>query len=847
MMVHRLFFSLLSTVLLLSSCASQSETENRNILAIEWEVAEVRHAGGNETLSLLTIKNTSADTLHGAGWAIYFNGFGGQVSGADSAVAKIERVNGDFFTLQPLAGWRSLPPDSAIQLHILTRILRNMTDVPTGFYLVSERHPEGIDLPFSVKPYPQADSLEMELAKRTFIQNERIIDLPQEELPPVLPTPLDYTLTSDTFKLNASAIIIPDAGFGQEAGYLQAELAKVLTTAPGLGEKAGGGGAIHIRQKEMPEEEGYELTIDASGVRIEAATPVGAFYGIQSLKQLIPPQLWKAKQSAISLPGVRITDAPRFGHRAVMLDVARNFQSKEQVLKILDLLSAYKVNVMHFHLNEDEAWRLEIPGLPELTEVGSQRGHTLDDAQHLMPSYGSGPGTTNAAGSGFYSRSEFIDILRYATARHIRVIPEIETPGHARAAIKSMDARYARYMAKGDTAAAKQYLLRDLDDRSEYRSVQHWNDNVINVALPSTYAFLEKVTDELMAMYTEAGAPLQTIHFGGDEVPAGVWEKSPAARQLIAGSDVKNIDELWHYYFGHINRMLKSRGLYLSGWEEIGMKKAMVNGRSRMVVEPRFAGEHFHVDVWNNLGGNMDLAYRLANTGYKVVLTNVTNFYFDLAYNTSFYEPGQYWGGYVNLEKPFRFIPFNYYRSQFDDSTGELVDPSRFTSMERLTPAGRANIVGIQAPLWSEKITTVERMEYLLLPKFFGLAERAWAADPQWANTGDGSKTDATYQHAWSVFLNTLGKRELPRIANYAGGFQYRVPTAGVVERDGKLHANVQFPGFTIRYTTDGSEPNAQSPVYEQPVTASETVAFRIFDAEGRGGRTVYWHTGLTR
>src|SRR5690606_35228597 len=149
------------------------------------------------------------------------------------------------------------------------------------------------------------------------------------------------------------------------------------------------------------------------------------------------------------------------------------------------------------------------------------------------------------------------------------------------------------------------------------------------------------------------------------------------------------------------NDLLESRGLYLSGWEEIGMKKAIVNGRSRMVVEPRFAGENFHVDVWNNLGGNMDLAYRLANTGYKVVLTNVTNFYFDLAYNTSFYEPGQYWGGYVNLEKPFRFIPFNYYRSQFDDGTGELVDPSRFTGMERLTPAGKANIVGIQAPLWS--------------------------------------------------------------------------------------------------------------------------------------------------
>src|SRR5690606_3519251 len=164
-------------------------------------------------------------------------------------------------------------------------------------------------------------------------------------------------------------------------------------------------------------------------------------------------------------------------------------------------------------------------------------------------------------------REDFLDILRYAAARHIRVIPEIATPGHARAAIKSMDARYAKYMAQGDTAAAKQFLLRDLDDKSVYRSVQHWNDNVINVALPSTYSFLEKVTDELINMYKEAGAPLETIHFGGDEVPAGVWEQSPVALDLVAKAHAPNIDELWHYYFSRVNKMLASRGLYLSGWE----------------------------------------------------------------------------------------------------------------------------------------------------------------------------------------------------------------------------------------------------------------------------------------
>src|SRR5690606_35365692 len=226
-------------------------------------------------------------------------------------------------------------------------------------------------------------------------------------------------------------------------------------------------------------------------------------------------------------------------------------------------------------------------------------------------------------------------------------------------------------------------------------------------------------------------------------------------------------DELWHYYFKRINGLLQSRGLYLSGWEEIGMKKAVVDGRRKMVVEPRFADENFHTDVWNNLGDNVDLAYRLANAGYQVVLTNVTNFYFDLAYSNSFYEPGQYWGGYVDIEKPFRFNPYDYYRSLDTKVTGE-----------RLTEAGRGNIVGLQAPLWSEIIVSPERMEYLLLPKLFGLAERAWAADPARATEPDEAKAKALYTADWSVFLNAVAKHELPRVSHYAGGYSYRIPTA---------------------------------------------------------------------
>lgn len=832
-------FGTLLCVFLAIGCMVKHEQESTSALNLDWKIVEDNYNGTRETRSLLTIKNNSSDTLLNDNWTIYFNTGGATIADADTNLVKIELVNGDFFKLYPQSDWKALAPNDSVQVSVLTRKLSNNTDVAKGFYLVSESYPDGVSLPFVLEHYSKADSTEMEIANKNYVLNEGIQEINLTDLPPVIPTPVSYEYTSDTFELGSNTAIVVDPGFEGEAEFLQEELAKVLTSSPKI-VKEKQDNAIVLKKAAIDNKEGYELEVSNAGIEIQASTPAGIFYGIQSLKNLLPTNAWKEKQSAISLKGVKIADAPRFGHRAVMLDVSRNFQTKEQVLKVLDLLALYKVNIMHFHITEDEAWRLEIPGLPELTEVGSRRGHTTDELENLMPSYGSGPDALNKTGSGFYSKADFIEILKYATKRHIQVLPEIETPGHARAAIQSMQKRYVKYMNEGDSVAAKQYLLRDLNDQSVYRSIQNWNDNIIDVALPSTYTFLEKVTDELIKMYKEANAPLASIHFGGDEVPNGVWEKSPAYLSLKASdSSIKSADDLWYYYFDKINKMLKARNLYLSGWEEIGMKMVEIDGNRRMVVEPRFAHENFHVDVWNNLGDNEDLAYRLANAGYKVVLTNVTNFYIDLAYNHSFYEIGQYWGGYVDLDKPFRFIPYNYYKNQTDYRTGNPVNIDRYANRVRLNDNAKGNIVGIQAPLWAEIINSPERMEYLLLPKLFAVAERAWAVDPDWAVEPDEAKAHEKYAHAWSVFVNEVGKRELPRMDYYGGGFNYRIPTVGVAEKEGNLYANIQLPGMTIRYTTDGSEPTADSPVYGNPVPASGKVSFRAFNTEGRGGRTV--------
>src|SRR5881628_3102806 len=157
---------------------------------------------------------------------------------------------------------------------------------------------------------------------------------------------------------------------------------------------------------------------------------------VQSLRSVL---LAPTPRTGLVLLAIRVVDAPRFGYRGFMLDVARNFHPKPVVLRTLDLLARYKLNVFHLHLTDDEGWRIELPSLPALTAVGARRGHTLDSGTHLPPAFGSGPDVDRPWGSGFYSRADYVEILRYAAARHIEVIPEIEMPGHARAAIKSME------------------------------------------------------------------------------------------------------------------------------------------------------------------------------------------------------------------------------------------------------------------------------------------------------------------------------------------------------------------------------------------------------------------------
>jgi hexosaminidase len=822
-----------------TSESSVSNTESKP-LKIRLELADNNYQNRGRSRSVLTLTNTGNEDLPATGWKLFFNG-GGQTS-FDSAVARVRHFNGDLQFISPGPKFTALPPGKSAAIELLSRRLRNKTDFPSGFYLVFDKNPkQAFPVAVTVETGKIYEKTDRSLAERIYNENATINSIPDNQLPPVFPTPVSYQAQGAPFVLDGQVVIVSEQAFTPEAQFLARNLTAVLGKEPTV-RAQGSGKTITLRKNPAIAAEGYELVVSQNGINVSASTRAGMFYGVQSLYTMIPATALSGKSGPISLPGVVVKDAPRFAYRALMVDVARNFQPKSEVLKVLDVMALYKLNTFHFHFSDDEGWRVEIPSLPELTGVGSKRAHTVDEQEGIVPSYGSGPTTDNQAGTGFFSKADFVEILKYALARHIEVIPEIESPGHARAAIKAMDVRYNRLLKAGNKAEAERYLLRDLNDKSVYESVQGWNDNIIDVSLPSAYTFMERVVDDLRDMYKEAGAPLKTIHFGGDEVPEGVWAKSPSVQKLIASNaSVKNTDDLWYYYFGKIDQLLKSRGLFLSGWEEIGLKKVAQNGKTVWVPNEAFASKNFRVNVWKNSPGSgaEDLAYRMANAGYKVILTGVTHLYLDLAYNQSSQEPGQYWGGYVDIDKPFYFIPYDYLRNLKDDATGKRINPSMITSREAITEKGKANLVGIEAPLWSETNRTPEQFEYKLLPKLLAVAERAWAKDPAWATEKNDAKSEQLYNQSWSTFINTVGKRELPRLDSYAGGFQYRIPAPGVKVVDGNVAANVQFPGMTIRYTTDGTEPTTKSEVYTKPIASTGTLKFKAFTTSGRSGQTV--------
>ena len=802
----------------------------------------------------LQLNNQSALALApGSGnWQIYFHSIRKLQLTAPAGLT-LEHVQGDLHRLAPTKAFKGLAAGAALTVEISgAPYLVSYSDfMPRAFIVAGKLQPEVFantdteDFSKFVAPLrrpeqlyryqqPEPDLYKVATAQSRFQDNQAVNTPLADDVSiadQIIPTPQQQKLLGGRLLLDQQWTIRFQGRLKAEAAYLQDRLGLAglaLKTVPGIADNSAK--QIQLRvDPELTTPESYRLRIADNQIDISAADNAGVFYGLQSLLALTPAQF-----SSVSLAQQDIQDSPRYRWRGMHYDMARNFHGKAVTLRLIEQMARYKMNKLHLHLSEDEGWRLEIPGLPELTEIGAKRCFDLTEQQCLLTQLGTGP-HQSGSGNGFYSRDDFIEILKYASARHIEVIPEIDMPGHARAAVVAMQARYQRLLKQGKKAEAEQYLLSDPADQSKYLTVQNYTDNSVNVCMDSSYAFIDKVVYELQQMYRAAGLKLSTYHMGGDEVGAGSWTASPQCQALFAKGvpGVAGVADLKPYFVSKVAALLHSRQLALGGWED-GLMYDPVNPFNR----EQFANKNVYANVWDNIWewGYSDRAYRLANAGYQVVMSHGTHLYLDHPNETHPDERGYYWAArFTDAKKVFGYMPDDVYANADKTRSGAVID-----DLEQLV--GRAmpklekpeNILGVQGQVWSETIRTAAQLEEMVYPRLLPIAERAWhKASWEVDAKGNAVKPQARDQ-AWQLFARAMTQKELPKLSQ--AGVNYYLPPVGAEIKNGSLYANVAYPGLTIELSLDGGKSWQR---YQEaiPVAAGTEVRLRSRSADGRSSR----------
>lgn len=563
----------------------------------------------------------------------------------------------------------------------------------------------------------------------------------------------------------------------------------------------------------------YKLAITNTSIKVIGVDAAGVANGLNSIASLLT-------LGQLSVPLMTVEDEPHYEFRGILVDVARNFHSKEFILRLLDQMAAYKLNKLHLHLGDDEGWRLEIPSLPELTQVGAFRCFDLNDDNCLVPQLGAGV-DKNALVNGYYSVNDYQEILKAATARHIQVIPSLDMPGHSRAAIKAMAVRSKKFSANEQEEKAQQFNLYEKNDPTQYSSVQFYNDNTINVCLESSYAFVTEVMTQVKQIHADAGQPLTRYHIGADET-AGAWLESQACKDFVANNDkgVKDMSELGAYFIERVAGILSELNIETAGWSD-GLSHTRKENMPAIVQS----------NAWDVLfwGGHTKV-HEIANRDWQVVISSPDALYFDFPYEADPKEHGYYWASrQINTEKIFQFMPDNLpIHAEFwldrQDNNYEADDTK--------TPLNNGQkFLGIQGQLWSENTRNDDMAEYKIYPRLFALAERAWhLAD--WAvpynykgaKYNQESKVFSEQQKAlreqdWLQFSNTIGQKALSKLDNEK--VFYRLPTVGAKITSGKLFANIAFPGVAIEYKDQTSDwARYQSPVAVKGNVMVRSVSF---------------------
>jgi hexosaminidase len=473
----------------------------------------------------------------------------------------------------------------------------------------------------------------------------------------IIPAPVSVKKAPGNFILSQETVLLADTVNNKAVvfltDYLQNTAMLKVSLKQNTGQSVNNSIVLTSAGTEGLPAEGYRLTITPNGVTI-AAKGAGLFYGIQSLIQLMPLE----RAGVAKLPCAQIEDYPRFGYRGLMLDVCRHFFSVQFVKKYIDLIAAYKLNTFHWHLTDDQGWRIEIKKYPKLTEIGSRRDGTIIGNFHdRKPQQ-----YDNTPVGGYYTQDEIRDVIKYAADRYVTVVPEIEMPGHAMAALAS-------------------YPELGCEPGSGYKVQGTWGV-FENVYCPTdqTFAFLQDVLTEVIALF-----PSKYIHIGGDEAPKEVWKRSPFCQQLIKKLKLKDEHGLQSYFIQRIEKFVNSKGRSIIGWDEI-----LEGGLAPNATVMSWRGEQGGIEA--------------AKQNHDVIMTpSSAGLYLDHAQGKLSNEPVGI-GGNSTPQKIYGYDP----------------------TPEELTPEQKKHILGVQANLWAEYIATENKSQYMVLPRLFALSEIAW-------------------------------------------------------------------------------------------------------------------------
>ncbi|MEI6033843.1 MAG: beta-N-acetylhexosaminidase [Verrucomicrobiae bacterium] len=501
---------------------------------------------------------------------------------------------------------------------------------------------------------------------------------------PLIPQPAETHVQPGRLAVDESlTITCLDPEFFPEAGLL-AERLRAATGFPVPVETSDReSGRIVIRRESCGEAEAYRLDTDAQGCSLCAGTRAGIFRGIQTLLQLFPPAVFsRSPRERITweLPFVSIADRPRFAWRGAMLDVSRHFATVEFLHRFLDAMAMHKLNVFHWHLTDDQGWRIEIKKYPRLTEVGSCRRETL------FGHYNAAKGGDGIPHSGFYTQEDIRDVVEYAAARHIEVVPEIDMPGHMTAAI-------AAYPELGCTGSpievgTKWGVIEDILQPSE-----------------EAIGFCLDVLAEVVGLF-----PSKFIHLGGDEAVKTQWKNSPAIQEMIRKAGAANEEEMQGYFLSRMNQFLIRSGRRMIGWDEI-LEGATPEGAAVM--------------SWRGEAGGV----AAVRAGRDVIMAPNHSTYLDHYQSPNMEDEPLAIGGMVSLEKCYGYDPIakELGREEVDRILAHGKAHRIQAGPVELSPEEKARILGLQGQLWREYLPGPENVEYMAFPRLCALAEVGWS------------------------------------------------------------------------------------------------------------------------